>query len=150
MKNAFNQNDTAEFIQRIERLSSTSQPNWGKMDVAKMLAHCNVTYEKIYEDIHPKPNALKKLLLKMFVKNVVVSENPYKKNGQTAPEFIIKNSRDFESEKKRLIEYIVKAQQLGDSHFVGKKSHSFGILTKHEWSNMLTKHLDHHLTQFGV
>ena len=122
MKNAFNQNDTAEFIQRVEKLSSKSQPNWGKMDVAKMLAHCNVTYEKIYDDIHPKPNALKKLLLKMFVKNVVVSENPYKKNGQTAPEFIIKNSRDFESEKKRLIEYIVKTQQLGDSHFLSERN----------------------------
>jgi hypothetical protein len=150
VKNAFNQNDTAEFIQRVEKLSSKSQPNWGKMDVVKMLAHCNVTYEKIYDDIHPKPNALKKLLLKMFVKNVVISENTYKKNGQTAPEFIIKNSRDFETEKKRLIEYIAKTQKLGESHFDGKESHSFGILKKQEWSNMLTKHLDHHLTQFAV
>ena len=72
MKNAFNQNDTAQFIQRVEKLSSTSQPNFGKMDVATMLAHCNVTYEKIYDNIHPKSNASKKLLLKLFVKNVVV------------------------------------------------------------------------------
>lgn len=150
MKNAFNQNDTTEFINRVEKLSSTSKPNWGKMDVGKMLAHCSVTYEKIYDDIHPKPNAFKKLLLKMFVKNAVVNEKPYKKNGQTAPEFIIKNSRDFETEKKRLIEYIMKTQQLGESHFDGKESHSFGILTKQEWNNMLSKHLDHHLTQFGV
>ena len=86
----------------------------------------------------------------MFVKNVVISENTYKKNGQTAPEFIIKNSRDFGTEKKRLIEYIAKTQKLGESHFDGKESHSFGILKKQEWSNMLTKHLDHHLTQFAV
>ena len=150
MKNSFNQNDIAEFISRIEKLSSTSKPNWGKMDVGKMLAHCNVTYEKIYDDIHPKANVFKKLLLKIFVKNAVVNEKPYRKNGQTAPEFIIKNSRDFETEKKRLIEYIYKTQQLGENYFDGKESHSFGILTKQEWNNMLSKHLDHHLTQFGV
>lgn len=150
MKNAFNQKDTSEFINRIEKLSQTSKPNWGKMNVEKMLAHCNVTYEKIYDDIHPKLNAFKKLLLKLFVKNVVVNDKPYKKNGQTAPEFLIKNSRDFEIEKKRLVEYINKTQQLGESHFDGKESHSFGILTKQEWSTMLSKHLDHHLTQFGV
>lgn len=39
MKNAFNQKDSAEFISRIEKLSPTSEPNWGKMDVEKMLAH---------------------------------------------------------------------------------------------------------------
>lgn len=150
MKNAFNQNDTAEFISRLEKLSSKSKPSWGKMDVGKMLAHCNVTYEKIYEDIHPQSNAFKKLLLKMFVKNTVVNEKPYKKNGQTAAEFIIKNNRDFETEKKRLIEYITKTQQLGENHFDGKESHSFGTLTKQEWNNMLIKHLDHHMTQFGV
>ena len=150
MKNAFNQKDTAEFISRIEKLSLTTKSYWGKMKVEKMLAHCNVTYEKIYDDIHPKSNAFKKFLLKLFVKNAVVNEKPYKKNGQTAPEFIIKNDRDFETEKKRLIEYIIKTQQLGENHFDQKESHSFGIMTKQEWSNMLSKHLDHHLTQFGV
>lgn len=150
MKNVFDQHDTAEFISRIEQLTPSSKPNWGKMNVGKMLAHCNVAYEMVYEDIHPKPNALKKLILKLFVKKIVVGEKLYKKNGQTAPEFIIKDSRKFELEKKRLIDYINKTQQLGENHFDGKESHSFGVLTKQEWSNMLSKHLDHHLSQFGV
>lgn len=150
MKNAFNKKDSTEFISRIEKLSSTSKPNLGKMSIEKMLAHCNVTYEKIYDNIHTKPNAFKKLLLKLFVKSAVVNEKPYKKNGQTAPEFIIKNSRNFDIEKNRLIDYINKTQQLGENYFEGKESHSFGILTKQEWNNMLSKHLDHHLTQFGV
>jgi hypothetical protein len=150
MKNAFDLLDTTEFISRIEKLSPTTKPNWGKMNVEKMLAHCNITYEKIYDDIHIKSNSFKKLLLKIFVKSAVVNEKPYKKNGQTAAEFIIKNDRDFETERKRLIEYVKKTQQLGESYFDQKESLSFGILTKQEWSNMLSKHLDHHLTQFGV
>lgn len=150
MKNIFNQNDVDEFVQRINQLNPASKPTWGKMSVEQMFAHCNVAYEFVYEDIHPKPNAFKKALLKLFVKNIVVSEKPFKKSSQTAPEFIIKDKRDFETEKNRLIDYLKKTQQLGAEHFDGKESHSFGKLTKEEWNNMFAKHLDHHLNQFGV
>jgi hypothetical protein len=130
MTNSFNQNDTAEFISRIDKLTPTTKPILGKMDVANMLAHFNVTYEMEYDNIHPKPIGLKKLMLKIFVKNSVVSPKPNKKNGPTGSEFIIKNIRKFDTEKKRLVEYINKTQQLGEIYFDGRKSHSFGILTK--------------------
>ena len=65
-------------------------------------------------------------------------------------QFLIKDSRDFETEKKRLVDYLNKTQQLGETYFDGKESHSFGALTAQEWSTMFSKHLDHHLTQFGV
>ena len=58
MKNAFNQDDVAEFIVRINRLTVDTKPKWGKMNVEQMLAHCNVTYEMVYDNIHPKPNFL--------------------------------------------------------------------------------------------
>lgn len=150
MKNVFDPEISAEIIQRIEQLSPTTQAKWGKMNVEQMLAHCNVTYEMIYENIHPKPNFLIRFVLKMFIKKMVVNEVPYPKNGQTAPAFIIKDIRKFELEKQRLINYIQQTQQLGVHHFDGKESHSFGILNKNEWNNMFYKHLDHHLTQFGV
>jgi hypothetical protein len=115
-----------------------------------MLAHCNVTYEMVFETKHPKPNFFIQLMLKMFVKSKVVSKAPYGQNGQTAPQFIIKETKDFNIEKERLIQYIQKVQQLGEQHFDGKESLSFGTLNKTEWNNMFYKHLDHHLRQFGV
>ncbi|MBS1681188.1 MAG: DUF1569 domain-containing protein [Bacteroidetes bacterium] len=150
MKNVFNPIDTADFITRINKLTPTSKPSWGKMKVEQMLAHCNVAYEMVYDNIHPKPNAFKKFILRLFIKNIVVSVKPYKKNSQTAPEFIIKDSRKFDTEKRRLTDYIVKTQLLGENYFDGKEYHSFGVLTAQEWNNMFSKHLDHHLTQFGV
>lgn len=150
MKSVFNQADTAALVARINRLSPSSKGLWGKMSVSQMLAHCNVTYEMVYEDKHPRPNPLLKLVLKLLVKNKVVSETPYKKNGPTAPAFKVKDDKDFEKEKARLIAHIEKTQGLGEGHFDGKESHSFGRLTKTEWNNMFYKHLDHHLTQFGV
>jgi len=49
-----------------------------------------------------------------------------------------------------LIDYIEKTQQLGETHFDNKESHSFGRLTETEWNIMMYKHLNHHLNQFGV
>jgi hypothetical protein len=150
MKNIFQPSVTTEIIGRINNLTPTTQPLWGKMKVAQMLAHCNVTYELIYDNKHPKPNGFMRFILKLLVKNKVVNETPYKHNGQTAPVFLIKEDKDFAAEKARLIDYLNKTQELGESHFDNKESHSFGVLTKTEWNNMLYKHLDHHLRQFGV
>ncbi len=150
LPNVFTKSETDKLALRINQLNSSSTPTWGTMQVAQMLAHCNVTYEMVYEDIHPKPNFLIKLILKMLVKNTIINEKPYKQNGSTAPQFIIKGNKDFESEKDRLINHISKTQQLGENHFDGLESHSFGKLTKTEWNNLFYKHLDHHLRQFGV
>jgi hypothetical protein len=150
MKNIFTQEVSSEIINRINNLTPESKGLWGKMSVAQMLAHCNVTYEMAFENNHPKPNFLMKFILKTFVKNIVTNETPYKKSSSTAPAFIIKDDRDFAVEKKRLIDYINKTQQLGENYFDGKESLSFGNLTKTEWNNMFYKHLNHHLSQFGV
>lgn len=149
--NIFTRSVTDEMIGRIQSLTPESQPQWGKMSVAQMLAHCCVSYEMVYEaDKHPKPGALGKFLLKAFVKNIVVSEKPYKHNSRTAPAFLITDPRVFDTEKQRLIGYLNKTEQLGIAHFDGKESHSFGPLNKQEWNNMFYKHLDHHLKQFGA
>ncbi|GAA4301527.1 DUF1569 domain-containing protein [Nibribacter koreensis] len=150
MKDIITQPVTQETIQRINQLTPSSQPLWGSMTVAQMLAHCNVTYEMAFEDKHPKPNALMRFLLKVFVKNAVVNETPYKHNTRTAPQFLIKETKDFDQEKNRLIGYLQRTQALGPAYFEGKESLSFGALTSQEWNNMFYKHLDHHLRQFGV
>lgn len=150
MKNLFDSKDVAETIKRINQLTPTTQGEWGKMTVDQMLAHCNVSYEMAYEDKHPRPNAFVRFMLKMFVKNAVVGPKPYPKNGKTAPQFIMKGDKDFEAEKQRLIDYLNKTQSLGSAHFEGRESHSFGALTSDEWNVSFSKHLDHHLMQFGV
>lgn len=150
MKNIFTEETSNEIIARINTLTNETQALWGKMHVAQMLAHCSISYETIYTNKHPKPNVFVKFILKKFVKKYVVNEKPYKKSSQTAPYFIIADERDFEAEKKKLIDYILKTQELGENAFEGKESVSFGPMSKNEWNNMLYKHLDHHLSQFGV
>lgn len=91
-----------------------------------------------------------RFILKLLVKPTVVGDKPYKRNSQTAPAFLITDERDFTTEKNRLIQYIRRAQQDGTAFYDGRASNSFGKLTINEWNVMFYKHLDHHLTQFGV
>lgn len=150
LPNIFTAQVSADIINRINKLTPATQALWGKMNVGQMLAHSNVTYEMIFEDKHAKPNFLVRFVLKMFVKSKVVNEAPYQQGGPTAPQFVITDERDFEKEKIRLIDYINRVQQMGENVFDGKESHSFGVLNKTEWNNMMYKHLNHHLSQFGV
>ena len=150
LPNIFSKDVTNETINRINKLNHQTQAIWGKMNVSQMLAHLNVTYEMAFENIHPKPNFVLGIILKLFVKNMVVNEGPYKKSSQTAPAFLITDARDFEKEKARLIAYLTKTQELGASYFDNKESLSFGKLNSAQWNNMFYKHLNHHLSQFGV
>jgi Protein of unknown function (DUF1569) len=138
-------------IDRINKLSPSSTPLWGKMTADQMLAHCNVTYQFTYEqEKFKKPNWFMRFILKTFIKKIVVSDKPFSKNSRTAPEFIIPDARNFEKEKTLLINNVLKTQQLGEAHFDGLENFSFGKLSKTEWNNLFYKHLDHHLSQFNV
>ena len=150
LPNIFEKSVADGVLQRINNLTNTTQPKWGKMTVGQMLAHCCVTYEMVYENKHAAPKGLMKLMLKLLVKNAVVSETPYKHNSRTGPAFLMTTEKEFNTEKARLIAYVTKTQQLGAKEFDGKASLSFGPLSITEWNNMFYKHLDHHLTQFGV
>ena len=150
MKDIFEKSVTDEIISRILKLKPDTMPQWGKMSAPQMLAHCNVPYEMVYENKHKKPGAFKKLLLRIFVKEIVVGEKPYKRDSPTPPEFLVRDEKNFESEKNRLISHLEKTQQLGRAWFEGRESHSFGKLNAQQWNNMFYKHLDHHLLQFGV
>lgn len=151
LPNIFTKEVAEAVIDRINKLTPDMRPQWGSMSVDQMLAHCNVTYEYVYEEgRYQKPKGMMKLMLKFLVKPLVVNEKPYKPSSPTAPDFKIAGDRDFNKEKERLSGFIRKVQAEGADSFEGRVSHSFGKLNKTEWNNMFYKHLDHHLRQFGV
>jgi hypothetical protein len=150
MKNVFDAKDVDKILERINQLDPKTQAQWGEMTVAQMLSHCNITYETIYTQKHPRPNFIKAFILKKLVKDQVVGDEPYPKNGKTAPHFLVVDIKDFTSEKIRLVDHIHRTLKLGGDHFNGLESHSLGKLTEREWNNLFSKHLDHHLKQFGV
>ena len=154
MEDIFSKPVASSVIARFDALQPDTKPQWGTMDAAQMLAHCNCIYDMVYDPEYakknPPPNALVRALLKLFLKPVVVGPKPYKHNSRTAPEFLIKSNKDFARERERITAYIYKTQELGAAHFDGKHSPAFGALSSAEWNVLFHKHVDHHLRQFGA
>ena len=149
-ENIFSQSTAEKFAGRINKLSTTTAPEWGKMDVSQMMAHCNVSYEMAFVENYKKSNGFIRFILKNLVKKGLVNENPLKKNSSTAAEMLIKTTKNFDIEKSKLIENVHHLVQKGENYFDMKDHPGFGVMTKNEWNNFYYKHLDHHLTQFGV
>ena len=96
------------------------------------------------------PRVFLGLLIGWVVKPKLYNESPWKKNLPTAPNFIIKDSRDFEKEKQGLTDLINQFHSGGLDN-VGRFPHPmFGSFTTEQWGKAMYKHVDHHLLQFGV
>lgn len=150
LKNIFDPQTTIDCLSRLDKLESSTQPQWGQMNAPQMLAHLCVPYDLAYGKVDPGFGKLTKLMLRWFVKPSVVSEKPYSKNTRTAPIFKIEGDRNFDEEKSKLINYIKQTEALGSKHFEGRDYPSFGKMTASEWSNLFYKHIDHHFNQFGI
>jgi hypothetical protein len=149
MKNLFNNDVYNEILQRLNNLTPQTPRLWGKMDVAQMMAHCKEAFKVPLSD-KKMPRMFMGLLIGWMIKPKLYNESPWKKNLPTAPNFIIKDQRDFEKEKQELLELVNRFHNGGPEH-VGRFPHPmFGTFTKDQWGMSMYKHLDHHLQQFGV
>ena len=147
MKSIYNTTDNSALVQRINLLNHDTKAQWGKMSVDQMLKHSTVVVDVAFGKQELKINFLMKLVGKMMKNKVFNSE--FKKNSPTAPEFIFKDSYDFENTKNELIKNV---QLLQDGHNTIKvMDHPFwGKMTYEDWDKLMYNHLDHHLKQFGV
>ncbi len=150
MLKSFEKNHISEIITRIENLNPNSKALWGKMNVSQMLEHCQVPYKQIFNENEPKAPWFMRTLVRLFFKTSMTNEVPYKPNLPTAPNFLVLHAPEFSVTQNNLIKLIVDTQNLGETYFHGKHHPSLGKLSSQEWSNLLYKHIDHHLRQFGV
>ena len=149
MKNLFDKNAYNEITNRINTLTPQSQRQWGKMEVAQMLAHCKEAFKVPLSD-KKMPRSIMGLLIGWVFKSKLHNDDPWKRNLPTAPNFIIKDERDFEKEKQELSALIYQFHNGGPDK-VGLFPHPmFGTFTTEQWGKSMYKHLDHHLMQFGV
>lgn len=136
----------SQFEQRIHSLTSTARGRWGKMTVDQMLWHVNQAMGLSLGEVTVGPGGprLPPGLMKFMVMRL-----PWTKGAPTHPDFVAKANYDFEGERRRLLTLI--------DHVVHKPIESewpshpaFGTMTGREVSQLMAKHLDHHLKQFGV
>src|SRR5882724_2158511 len=102
MKTLFEKGMASEMIDRIEKLSSQSSRQWGKMDVAQMLAHCGNGLEMAMGVINPKRVFIGRLIGPMF-KSKYTDEKPFDHTSPTSLEIKVTEHRDFSTQKHRLL-----------------------------------------------
>jgi len=142
-----NATDRAALVERINRLTPASQRQWGVMTVDQMLWHVNEGMEMGLgrRQVSTLPVPLPRWILKWIVLNL-----PWPKGkARTHPSFEAKATYDLEAERARAIKLLEEAAQKPlDASW--PDSYAMGPMTGQEWSRMGVKHLDHHLSQFGV
>lgn len=149
MKNIFNPIHTAEILDRIDKLSPNSKPQWGQMDVAQMLAHCSSFQDIAMGNSFPARGWLG-IVIGRFVKPVFYNDKPLARNMSTIPTILIADEKEFEQERNMLKQNIVTFQNNGPEQCSTHPHPFFGKLTAEQWGKGIYKHLDHHLKQFGV
>jgi Protein of unknown function (DUF1569) len=149
MKNLFQPDAADEVISRIDKLQPAAQRQWGKMDVAQMMAHCSATFDLASGRL-VRPRVFVGRLIGPLFRSIYSNEKPFEKNGPTDKMLVISDARDFGREQEQLKVRIRQFHQGGEEQCTKHPHPFFGALTPHEWSTGMYKHLDHHLRQFGV
>lgn len=149
MKTLYQDNAYQEITGRLNMLTPAAQKQWGKMNVAQMLAHCSQPFEVVMDRLHI-PRVFIGRILGPLMKKAYVSDKPFGQNDPTAKEFLIHDERDFNTEKANLEKLIKEFHDGGPEKCTSRPHAFFGKLTKEEWGIAMYKHMDHHLRQFGV
>jgi hypothetical protein len=78
------------------------------------------------------------------------NDKPMRRNSPTSKDLVIADDRDFLTEQQRLLGLLQRFTAGGPSGCTRHPHSFFGPLTPAEWAELMYKHLDHHLRQFGV
>ncbi|MES1225085.1 MAG: DUF1569 domain-containing protein [Bacteroidota bacterium] len=149
MPNLFEASASGAILTRLEKLQPGAQPQWGKMNAAQMLAHCQVPLQVALGEKELKQSFMG-ILFGRIAKKQILKDGPVKKNLPTDPSFVVKDERNFENEKK-LLKALIQRFTVADSAALAQKKHPFfGYMTAGEWGLLMWKHMDHHLSQFGA
>ncbi len=149
MKNLLDKSVYLELTKRVQSLQPDSIAHWGKMNVSQMIAHVSEAY-KVPLSETAMPRMFIGRLIGWAFKPSLYNDKAWKQNLPTAPNFVIKDERDFNTELLRLLNIVEKFHQAGPEK-IGRFPHPmFGSFTTDQWGMAMYKHLDHHLVQFGV
>jgi hypothetical protein len=145
----FDREECERILERLARLRPDSPRQWGKMDSAQTLAHCQQTLRVALGDLKLRRGLIGFLFGKM-AKRQLMRPEPFKRGLPTAPEFRVADPREFTRERDKLVEFIRRFRDGGPKALIQEPHPFFGPLTDDEWDTLQWKHLDHHLRQFGA
>jgi hypothetical protein len=135
---------------RLQRLQPGHQRLWGTMTVAQAIAHCSAGLEMALGDRRPPRVLIGRIIGPLIKRFALGNDEPMRPNSPTVPDLVVSDARDFEPERTRLAGLIDRFAVGGAARCTTHPHPFFGRLTPDQWAELMYKHLDHHLRQFGV
>ena len=87
MKNLFEREAVDEVISRIDTLQPATQRQWGKMDVAQMMAHCSAALDMASGQLI-LPRLFIGRVIGPFVRPPYTNEKPFSRSRPTDPKLV--------------------------------------------------------------
>src|SRR5882762_1183599 len=114
MKSLFEPTTLVEVIERVQKISPSSQKQWGKMDIEQMLAHCGNALEMAMGVINPHRIFIGRIIGPLFRKKYS-DDKPFDRHSPTSVEIKVVERKDFDAEKKRLIDLANRFSSRGEA-----------------------------------
>ena len=149
MKNLYQPEAVDEVLSRIDKLQPAAQRQWGKMDVAQMMAHCSAALDMASGKLI-LPRLFIGRVIGPFIKPIYSNDKPFSRGNPTDPKLVVADQRDFLREQQQLKVKVRQFQEGGEAKCTSHPHPFFGALTPREWGIGMYKHMDHHLRQFGA
>lgn len=151
MKNLFNAQDAIELQHRLQKLTPTAQPKWGRLTATTVLCHLADPLRVALGEKTAEP--LRAPLRLPGISHAVVWVLPWPKGAPTAPEFLpgggMTEATTFAGDKRALEEVLQKFCRT-PSDAALQPNPVFGKLSRRAWGRLMWRHLNHHLQQFGL
>ena len=141
----------AQVTSQLKKLSVDSEPRWGTMNVQAMVEHLTETLKLAQGKLETSLEVPEEKVPK--AQGFILSKHPMPKNFKAsfAPENPVLNY----SSMNEAIEGFEKEWASYSAFFDGKEDRetlhpNFGMLNKTLWDKLNEKHIQHHLSQFGL
>lgn len=144
MKTVLDAGARQELESRARALTPGHPALWGRMDGARMLAHCAEGLRMATGDLAVRPSPAR--LVGWMFKALATNDRPFQRNAPTAPELRVPDPAAFEAERAR---FLAGLATVADG-LAGRVHPFFGRLDREQWGKLVYKHVDHHFRQFGV
>ena len=153
MKNLFDPSLLRNVKERINRLRPDSERQWGQLPITQMLSHCTASLQMAMGVIKPRRATFPGNVIGPLIKPMVFgNDRPMRRNSPSVPELFAHVSPEsgFDRERDTLSETVDRFASMGEACCSRHPHPFFGSLTPHQWAILMYKHIDHHLSQFGV
>jgi DinB family protein len=133
--------------ERFAAVGADARPAWGRMSAPQMITHAADSLRMALGELACAPRRLP--LRYTPIKQLVIYWLPFPKGAPTAPELLARVPGAWPADVADVAALLDRLGQRGPGGSFPDHP-AFGRLTGRAWGVLISRHLDHHLRQFGA